>query len=119
MGYIAHDLACISISTKTGKARVEAWRDALPDRFRGYALGPVCAINGYCFYVLTPDGSKEGWEDSNAMDKVRAEFLALSEDDCVHVRFGGDFGYETPGGAEVKTGTGEEAADAFADALWR
>lgn len=29
--------------------------------------------------VMTPDGSKEGWEDSNECDKIREEFTTLLE----------------------------------------
>ena len=38
-------------------------------------VGPsAAAMNGYRSFLVCPDGSKEGWEDSNAGDERRAEF---------------------------------------------
>lgn len=32
------------------------------------------ATNGYCAFLVPPDGSKEGWQESDDGDKRRAEF---------------------------------------------
>lgn len=57
-------------------------------------------INGYSSFFIPPDGSKEGWAESDAADKVRAAFMdwiaAKSYDDgsnalcVVDVSFAGD-----------------------------
>ena len=57
-------------------------------------------INGYCSFFIPPDGSKEGWEDSNDMDVKRERFinfLKMSSDsdifcDWVCVMFGDEGG---------------------------
>lgn len=36
-------------------------------------------INGYTSFFIAPDGSKEGWEDSNIGDRKRSEFIAYVE----------------------------------------
>jgi hypothetical protein len=50
-------------------------------------------------YVFAPDGSKEGWSDSDAVDELRERFISLFSEtyedgsspfDIVHVRFGRD-----------------------------
>jgi len=33
------------------------------------------ALNGYRSFFIPPDGSKEGWPESDAADKVRAAFF--------------------------------------------
>ncbi|AIM37392.1 hypothetical protein KO02_12340 [Sphingobacterium sp. ML3W] len=52
----------------------------------------------YTFFIV-PDGSKEGWLDSDIMDTNRALFLNKMKEsdlccDYVELQFGGDFGSE-------------------------
>lgn len=59
-------------------------------------------MNTYCSFFIAPDGSKEGWEDSNEGDKKRNEFIEYLETqkhedgsssiDWVEVQFGDDEG---------------------------
>lgn len=35
----------------------------------------ACGINGYLSFFIPPDGSKEGWEESDAGDAVRDAFI--------------------------------------------
>jgi hypothetical protein len=42
------------------------------------AVTPV-AINGYCSFFVAPDGSKEGWGDSDTADRAREDFIAAIE----------------------------------------
>ena len=49
--------------------------------------------------LLAPDGSKEGWEDSNQCDNARKDFLDWLREsdnycDYVEIRFGGDDEHE-------------------------
>jgi hypothetical protein len=39
-----------------------------------FTFGPP-TINGYQTVILVPDGSKEGWADSDAGDTARAKFI--------------------------------------------
>ena len=41
-------------------------------------LGPT-RVNGYYSFFVTPDGSKEGWEESDAGDRAREGFIARLE----------------------------------------
>ena len=50
-------------------------------------------INAQYSFFIAPDGSKEGWEESNNCDDARTEFtqwLIKSNIDYIEVRFGGD-----------------------------
>jgi hypothetical protein len=38
-------------------------------------------LNGYCSFFIPPDGSKEGWGESNDGDKRRDEFFELIKRD--------------------------------------
>lgn len=39
-------------------------------------------INGYNTFFIAPDGSKEGWEDSDIGDKNRSLFLSYIKGEC-------------------------------------
>lgn len=105
MGYIAHDLAAIVFHDQDsdGLKKLEEWRKNLPPEYQKFILGPVTGVNGYTTVVFVPDGSKEGWEDSDDCERYRQEFLLFGEvrhstkwsfrsGDAVMVRFGGDHG---------------------------
>ena len=73
MGYMKHD--AIVISSWDNEAIKEA-----ADMAREYGLevlGPSTTVtNGIRTLLICPDGSKEGWEESNAFDIKRASYLA-------------------------------------------
>lgn len=88
---------------------VEAFRESLPEEWRRLLVGPVqSVVNGYLSFAFLPDGSKEGWEDSDLGDEFRQRFIDLfsfahgdgsSPFDVlvIDARFGGDepgAGYE-------------------------
>lgn len=57
-------------------------------------------MNGYMSFFIAPDGSKEGWSDSDFCDNVRAEFIKWMDDnqkdiccDYIEIKFGGDDNY--------------------------
>jgi hypothetical protein len=101
MGYIAHDavIAVISDYDTEAIAAIEDFRKRAGE-YSKYILGPTEGINGYNTYVFTPDGSKEGWGPSDTCDQLREAFIAVATKaghgygSVVHVRFGGDYGYE-------------------------
>jgi hypothetical protein len=102
MGYMKHE--AVIVTTWFGRDEpmpdMDAFRASIPEPFRPLVVGPVLSVtNGYYTYALLPDGSKEGWDDSDIGDAVREAFLDLfperysdgSSRHCwVHVAFGRD-----------------------------
>lgn len=102
MGYMKHE--AVIVTTWFGQhdrmPDMDAFRASIPEQFRPLVIGPVLSVtNGYYTYALLPDGSKEGWDDSDIGDEVRMAFLDLfperysdgSSRHCwVHVAFGAD-----------------------------
>jgi len=76
-------------------------------------LGPADAIiNGYSTFVLAPDGSKEGWADSDLGDRAREAFVSYFQTHCqcaaiVEVSFGEDYEAEVGATAKVRSVTDE------------
>lgn len=54
--------------------------------------------NEYYSFLIAPDGSKEGWDESDKMDVLREEWIKFADKlqehglylDFVHLSFGGD-----------------------------
>lgn len=72
-------------------------RDAriLAITYFGRLVSPIIKseINAYNSFFIAPDGSKEGWEDSDKYNDLRPKFIKEVSDlyvDCVDVSFGGD-----------------------------
>jgi len=67
----------------------------------GSLVGPIIdgSINDYGSFLVAPDGSKEGWNESNQRDVERGALCALLGKlwgvDWVQVAFGGDNGDAT------------------------
>lgn len=83
---------------------VTCWRREEVEKAHAFAVGlgmqvsaPVeGAINGDFSFFVAPDGSKEGWTDSDLGDLRRTEFKAWLRSgglycDWVEVAFGGDY----------------------------
>lgn len=97
MGYMAHHAMVFTSWNREAleKVHVEA-------RSYGAKCTPIIEgnINSEYSFLLAPDGSKEGWEDSDLGDKRRQRIAAFIETlNCgdgsnpiswVSVRFGGD-----------------------------
>ena len=72
MGYMRHHAIIVS-----------SWNDKLVKKARRAAkeifpyVSPVSqeAVNGYRSFFVPPDGSKEGWEESQLGDRQRAMFI--------------------------------------------
>lgn len=95
MGTIEHQLTVITATDYEGQdARVgrtiELLKEEMPAKFAALIVGPVPAvINGYVFWVMLPDGSKEGWEDSQEGEVWRLRFARLDPyNDAVTIRWG-------------------------------
>lgn len=101
MSHLRHH--AIVVTSSDERKLNEAWDKA--DRIFPYVspVSPV-AMNDFRSFFIPPDGSGEGWPDSDAGDSRRDEFVAWLEaqryDDCssslkwVEVSYGEDDGYE-------------------------
>lgn len=106
MGYMSHHSILI---TSWNQAHLEALHQRAAqiineesrqvegiDAHLGYMLTPITddGINGYRSFCLLPDGSKEGWTESDAGDRIRSRLKeALRQDDnlrWVEVQYGDD-----------------------------
>lgn len=104
MGYMRHDSVIVVVQDyaldRPGMPDVDAFRQTLPEEYQPLVVGPIPAmINGYVTYFFAPDGSKEGWPESDAGDEYRDRFVELfnfghadlsSPFDVTRVRHGGD-----------------------------
>jgi len=86
MGYIKHH-AIIVIDSGYGDGivaahaealRVFAASEGLGGRVMASVVGPIISspVNGYRSFYIAPDGSKEGWSDSDAGDVARDQLIA-------------------------------------------
>lgn len=93
MGYIRHDAVIVTAWDAERLAKCVAKADELGLRHTNIVESQ---INGYASFLIVPDGSKEGWEDSNAGDALRAEWIVWARAnrdlwvDWVLVSYGGD-----------------------------
>lgn len=100
MGYNKHSLLIATTFGSASRPIFEAWREALPDeQKRLVVISPEC-MNGYWTVALLPDGSKEGWDTSDAFDALRDELAGLIREhmkyaDMVHLTYGEDNGLTT------------------------
>lgn len=95
MGYTAHDAIVVTSFRKSDaeRARAKAVEVGLP--VSDLVGSPM---NGWQSFLIAPDGSKEGWPDSNEGDERRGLWLAWArdaqnEDVWIHfvgVKYGGD-----------------------------
>lgn len=107
MGYMRHH--AILVTTWDEKRMAEA-HEMAQSIFGGSA--PVTEVvdgrvNGYKSFAILPDGSKEGWDESNKGDEAREDFLRYLQRehsgddegspwcyfDWVELQFGDDEGY--------------------------
>jgi hypothetical protein len=77
MGYISHNT--IVVTSSNTKAITDAHKKATEIGLE--VLGPSSvAINGYQSIFVCPDGSKEGWHDSQQFDEKRKAFRDYLDD---------------------------------------
>lgn len=82
MGLMQHHAVIATTFSDERAQKVHEWILALPEDARGLFLLGKGVINSEYTIVLIPDGSKEGWEESDWGDRLRADFTArLREDD--------------------------------------
>jgi hypothetical protein len=103
MGLIQHHAVVATTWDSVEFAKVHDWVQSLPaDEHKYFMFGPGMT-NGYRTVVCLPDGSKEGWIESNKGDERRRAFIhALGGAYCwywVEVTFG-EVGYSIVQGEE-------------------
>ena len=99
MGYMSHH-AIVVTSNYASAERIEA---AHAEAVRlGCTVSPITpvATNGYLSFLIAPDGSKEGWAESDQGDARRNEFIQWIRDnhyidggtyiDWAEINFGDD-----------------------------
>jgi len=95
MGYFKHDAVVAMVADYDVPTR-DALMDLRSDLRAKVAeylvdlfVGPIACMNGYDVWAILPDGSKDGWVDSDVFDAIRDRFMAICPG-AVHVRWGGD-----------------------------
>ena len=74
MGWIVHHAIIV---TAHGDSDITRAREEARRLFQGYVSDVIeSPINGYWSFLIPPDGSKEGWPESDAGDAQRAQFHA-------------------------------------------
>ena len=76
MGYMRHHAIIV---TGWNRELVLTVREHAVDIFSGHcSVSPIISshMNGYESFFIAPDGSKEGWTDSNCADTARDVFVA-------------------------------------------
>jgi hypothetical protein len=87
MGHVVHHAVIVTIPEYVHKPDdphealmpdIDGFRAALPDLWQPLLVGPIPdVIGGYITYIFAPDGSKEGWPDSDRGDEYRQRFADL------------------------------------------
>lgn len=73
MGYVAHNMIVI---VSCFDKEIEAAHDEASRIFPWVSPLSPAVVNGYRSFFVPPDGSKEGWEESDTGDSRRARFKA-------------------------------------------
>lgn len=93
MGYMRHHAIVV---TGWDPEVVRCARELATTIFNGHGITEVVGplVNGYYTFLVPPDGSKEGWDESGVGDGRRAEFIEGLKQfdylDWVEVQYGDD-----------------------------
>lgn len=79
MGVINHNAVIATAQCGDNQVRkVLEWVDSLPEDLKGlFIVNRNVLANSATTIVLTPDGSKEGWDASARGDSLRDQFIKL------------------------------------------
>lgn len=95
MGYMRHHLIAVTdYGYNESEEALKAAHAKAVELFGGL-VSPIIesAINCHHSFTVIPDGSKEGWDDSNKFDAKRDELIELLRQtslDWVEVQYGDD-----------------------------
>jgi len=94
MGYIRHDAIVVTGTLKAHITKARRRAEELGLQVSKLVLSP---LNGYWSFLIAPDGSKEGWSESDDGDRMRREWIGEMTIpsnrhlvDWAHINFGGD-----------------------------
>ncbi len=96
MGYIVHD--AIVVTAFRSADITAAWQYAALECGLTASPTTLSPMNGYWSFLIVPDGSKEGWTDSDLGEERRAKWIEWARGcyargvfiDWVAVSYGGD-----------------------------
>ena len=75
MGVINHNAVLAVTWSAEVAVKIRGWIAAKQVEDKQLFLEHFAPMNGYTTFILCPDGSKEGWEESDRGDALRAAFL--------------------------------------------
>ena len=93
MGYIRHHAILATCWDGSDALKLKSFCEHVVGAEQVGFIGP--AINGYCTVVVGPDGSKEGWPESEHGDSARkkiVDYLTASDFAWVEVQYGDESG---------------------------
>ena len=88
MGIIQHEAVIAVLNDRDAAAEMLAWIAQLPIENQQLFIDAPCVMNGYHTFVMIPDGSKEGWPDSDYYDTLRQRFIDRLDCQWAKVSFG-------------------------------
>lgn len=77
MGTINHNAIVATTWDDEIVTAVTKWVGTLETKYRSLFIYGFGICNGFHTIVMIPDGSKEGWNDSENCDEIRKQFVAL------------------------------------------
>jgi len=81
MGVMNHNVVIATTWSADRAKELQKWIDGLSNHERKLIVRTGSWANGYCTFIVAPDGSKEGWDTSDEGDALRERFIArLSTD---------------------------------------
>ena len=89
MGLIQHDCLIYTGCGEAGHKKAKKFLQKRADK-KFFALSPLM-VNGYWTLFVFPDGSKEGWDDSELGDKRRLDaalFFSDQDGSTVQISYG-------------------------------
>ncbi len=92
MGFIRHNAIVVTYWKREDVEKAHAKAKALGMQVTEIL---VTTVNSYASFLIGPDGSKEGWDESNEGNRRRAVFFQEIRGmyiDAVEINYGGDGG---------------------------
>ncbi len=80
MGYMRNEAIIATLWREEDFKTCRDFFARLPEWERSLCVEVPARINGYVTFFIAPDGSKEGWADSDRGDALRDEFKAVIAD---------------------------------------
>lgn len=79
MGVENNNAIIATTCNKEEVVRIKEWVNRIDDFWKGLFLFGDEKVNWKTTVVMVPDGSKEGWKESDTGDRVRDDFISTLE----------------------------------------